>query len=89
MRKLLTATFWAAIGGAIPLSIPASATDLTFTMQGTVTSFIDVDNVYGFGAGANLDAFAHSVRDKDVDDEQPLVAESSSSKPGAGRALRL
>jgi hypothetical protein len=42
------------IAGGIALSIPASATDLTFTVQGTVTSFIDVDNVYGFGAGANL-----------------------------------
>jgi hypothetical protein len=42
------------IAGGIALSIPASATDLTFTVQGTITSFIDVDNVYGFGVGANL-----------------------------------
>jgi hypothetical protein len=53
MRKLLATTVLAIIGG-IALSVPASATDLTFTVQGTVTSFIDVDNVYGFGAGANL-----------------------------------
>jgi hypothetical protein len=54
MRKLLAAIALAIIGGGAALSIPASATDLTFTVQGTVTSFIDVDNVYGFGAGANL-----------------------------------
>ena len=54
MRKLLATTVLAMIAGGIALSIPASATDLTFTVQGTVTSFIDVDNVYGFGVGANL-----------------------------------
>ena len=54
MRKLLTTTISAIIGGGITLPIPASATDLTFTVQGTVASFIDGDNVYGFGAGANL-----------------------------------
>jgi hypothetical protein len=59
MRKLLLATTaLAIIGGSVALSIPASATDLTFTVQGTVTSFIDVDNVYGFGAGANLAGLA-------------------------------
>lgn len=36
------------------LAAPASAASLVFTFQGTVTSFVDVDNVYGFGAGANL-----------------------------------
>src|SRR5271165_4047184 len=54
MRNAWAATFLATVGTFVALSIPASATDLTFTVQGTVTSFIDVDNVYGFGAGANL-----------------------------------
>ncbi len=54
MRKLLAATALAATGAALALPVPALATLLTFTVQGTVTSLIDVDNVYGFGAGANL-----------------------------------
>ena len=32
----------------------ASATVLTVTFQGSVSSFIDTDNIYGFGAGADL-----------------------------------
>jgi hypothetical protein len=58
MRRLLATATVVIIAGGIALSIPASATDLTFTVQGTVTSFIDVDNVYGFGAGANLAGLA-------------------------------
>jgi hypothetical protein len=54
MRKLLAATLLAVSGASVALPVPAFATLLTFTVQGTVTSFIDVDNVYGFGAGANL-----------------------------------
>src|SRR5271166_5188932 len=58
MRKALAATALAVIGTCFALSIPASATDLIFTVQGTVASFIDVDNVYGFGAGADLHGLA-------------------------------
>ena len=58
MRKLLAATALAATGASLALPVPAFATLLTFTVQGTVTSFIDVDNVYGFGAGANLAGLA-------------------------------
>ena len=53
--KLSSAATWASL---LALPVPAFATLLTFTVQGTVTSFIDVDNVYGFGAGANLAGLA-------------------------------
>jgi len=38
----------------IGTATPASASILTFTFQGTVASFIDNNDVFGFGAGANL-----------------------------------
>lgn len=48
MHKLLATTVLAIIGG-IALSVPASATDLTFTVQGTVTSFIESTTPMGSG----------------------------------------
>ncbi len=41
-------------GACLAVASQASAKDITFTYTGTVASFIDVDDVYGFGAGANL-----------------------------------
>jgi len=41
-------------GACLGTATPASASILTFTFQGTVASFIDNNDVFGFGAGANL-----------------------------------
>ena len=41
-------------GACIGAATPAPASILTFTLQGAVASFIDNNNVFGFGAGANL-----------------------------------
>ena len=43
-----------AAGVGLLTASPASATILTVTFQGSVGSFIDTDNIYGFGAGADL-----------------------------------
>jgi len=41
-------------GACLVTGTSASAEVLTFTFQGTVASFIDTNDVFGFGAGANL-----------------------------------
>ena len=41
-------------GACFVTASAAAAKDITFVYSGTVTSFTDVDNVYGFGAGAVL-----------------------------------
>ena len=42
------------VGALMAAATPASAEILTFTFQGEVTAFTDTNDVYGFGAGADL-----------------------------------
>lgn len=49
-----TLALLAAAGASLITAHQASATVLTVTFEGSVNSFIDTDNIYGFGAGADL-----------------------------------
>jgi hypothetical protein len=68
---------------ALSLAGPASATIAVFTFQGTVASFIDTDNVYGFGVGANL--AGDTVTDRYVIDTS-YATFSSGETDGPGTA---
>src|SRR5580704_7892404 len=71
--------------GALAMAQSASATVLTVTFQGTVAAtFIDNDDVYGFGAGADLTGDA--VTDVYYIDTSSLTFSSASSS-AAGTAF--
>ena len=79
----------ASVGLFLAMACLASATSAsamvhTITFQGTVGSFVDVDNVYGFGAGADLSGDAVT----DVYKVDPNNATFSSGAPyGPGSAF--